>query len=231
MFNKRLDIFSDKIRGLVINLPTFFLVKISKLGDYFYIDINGSIKKASFYFLNSSDFSQSLIVQFVSVVTYFILSIILSLIIDLILNIVLIIQYRGYLQFKRAEEVGLQLKYFDIQNSARVEVEVPYKFSKRRLNERKTEKEMLYMILTLCSVSIISRIVITILCVSFIFFYHIQSFLISGLIFTLIFTLTPTASIFIFHSFNKAFRIEFKKIISFEKQNEMNCKFKCCHGF
>jgi hypothetical protein len=216
---------------LVINLPILFLLKITNLGDYFYTDINGSTKKASFYFINSSDFSQSLIGQFVSVVIYFILSILLGLIVGLILNTITIIQYRRYLQFKRAEEVGLQLKYFDIQNSARVEVVVPYKFSQKRLNERKAEKEMLYMILTLCSVSIISRIVITILSISIVFFYNTQIFLISDLIFTLIFTLTPTVSIFIFHSFNKAFRQEFKKIISFKKQNEMKCSFKFCHKF
>ena len=161
----------------------------------------------------------------------FFVCIILSLIIDVAINIISIVQFRGYLRFKRAEEVGLQLKYFDTQNSARVEVVVPYKFSKRRLNERKTEKEMLYMILTLCSISFFSRIFFLFLSFSYSFFFDFQNVLVFRVITNFIYSLVPTVSIFIFHSFSKAFRIEFKKIISFEKQNEMKCIFKCCYKY
>ena len=129
------------------------------------------------------------------------------------------------------EEVELQLKYFEIENSTRVEIRIPYKFSQKRLNQRKSERQMLYMILTLCSISIISRIIILFLFISIVFYYDFQSVLISILISNSIYTITPTVAIFIFHSFNKNFRLEFKKIISFEKKNEIKCQVKFCYKF
>ena len=216
---------------LIIYLPIFFTLKITSLGDYVYTNLNGSIYKASFYYPTSSEFTETLIGQLISLVTYFILGIILSLIIGLALNIVSFIQFREYLRYKRVEEVGLQLKYFDIQNSTRVEVVVPYKFSKKRLNERKREKQMLYLILTLCSISILTLLILMFNFVYFIFYYDFQSLIVVIVIATSIYTITPTVAIFIFHSFNKDFRNELKKIISFEKKSEMKCMFKCFYKF
>jgi hypothetical protein len=230
-FIKKYFTFSPKIISLIlvfvcliIDFSIPFTFKIVSFGDYIYNDLNGSKKKAFFYFPTTSEFANSLIGQLIILITFFTMSHFICLIVGITLIVISFIQYRQYLEKKKAEEIELRIKYFEVQDSTRIEIIRPYKFSQRRLHERQSEKKMLYMILIMCSMSILLRIIYIICFVYFVCFYDSFRLLVFGLISASIYTITPTVAIFIFHSFNRSFRLEFKKIISFEKQRNSNSK-------
>jgi len=209
---------------LIIDFSIPFTFKIVSLGDYVYSDLNGAKKRGLFYFPTTSEFAKSFIGQVIILITFFAMSHFVCLIVGVTLIVISFIQYRQYLEKKKAEEIELRIKYFEVQDSTRIEIIRPYKFSQRRLNERQSEKKMLYMILVMCSMSILLRSIYIICFVYFVCYYDSFRLLVFGLISATIYTFTPTVAIFIFHSFNRSFRLEFKKIISFEKQRNSNSK-------
>jgi hypothetical protein len=80
-------------------------------------------------------------------------------------------------------------------------------------NARDAEKNMLYMVLSLCSISIVTRLVIICSIPYFLFYYSFSGSLTLMVVFITIYTLVPTVSIFIFYSFNKIYREEFNRIL------------------
>ena len=83
--------------------------------------------------------------------------------------------------------------------------------TQKELNENRAEKNMFYMALTLCSISILSRCLIILSSFFFQFFSSLSTNLILKNITNTIYTLVPTSAIFIFYFFNKMFRQEFNK--------------------
>jgi hypothetical protein len=86
-----------------------------------------------------------------------------------------------------------------------------YELSQKDRNERKVEKNMFFMALTLCSISTLTRMLFMFYFVYLFFFSSFRSSLNVCLISYLVYTLEPTIGIFVFYSFNKMFRQVFKE--------------------
>ncbi len=81
----------------------------------------------------------------------------------------------------------------------------------KEMNENRAANNMLYMGLTLNSISIFSRILLFIFSLYFYFFTSFTNNLILSLVNFSICTLVPTLAIFVFYFFNNIFRQEIKK--------------------
>jgi hypothetical protein len=74
----------------------------------------------------------------------------------------------------------------------------------KEIKERKVEKNMFYMALTLCSISILSRLVNMLVYVYFFFYRTFEGTLTVAVVYFFINAFVPTVSIFIFFLFNPA---------------------------
>jgi hypothetical protein len=97
----------------------------------------------------------------------------------------------------------------------------------REQNKLQNEKNMYYMALTLCSISIMSRIFFMF---SFVYFFYFNSFSSSlnlTIITYLIHGLEPILNIFVFYSFNEIFSDEFNRkiLLKFSRSNSDNSSF------
>ncbi len=204
------------IACLCINTPLFFSAKVSSLGTY-PVELN---QTNTLYFCTSSDFSTTSIGQFFFGIIVF-LNQFLTLVIGLILNIVSVLQYKSYLRERSQREEAYRRVAFSNNNNhgevASIEVvsqRPDRQLTPREKKDRKVEKNMFYMALTLSTISTVSRILFMI---SYVFYFFFNSF---SYTLILIFnsysiqTLVPSSGIFVFYSFNKMFRQEFKKRIS-----------------
>ena len=84
----------------------------------------------------------------------------------------------------------------------------------KEIKERKVETNMFFMALTLCTISLISRVLLMIVLVYFLMFNTFYNYLIIFLMTISIQVLVPSSGIFVFYFFNKMFRQEFKQKIS-----------------
>ncbi len=90
--------------------------------------------------------------------------------------------------------------------------------SNKEKKERKAEKNMLYMALTLCTTSIISRILLMVCYIYYFIFYSFATNLLIHVVNYSIQTIVPSISIFVFYFFNKMFREEFNMTFK-DKEN------------
>jgi len=195
---------------LCIDAPLAFVLKISQLGTYFYFDSNNSKKKfATFYFFLNSDFSESLYGKFLLALSYFFLNLILSIIVGVTLNVVSLFKYKYYVREKRRQDTQANSSH-DQATTSRREI-MPKKLTQKEINENRAEKNMLYMALTLCSISILSRCLIITGAAFFLAFASFSTNLIITTVNNTIYALVPTVAIFVFYFFNKMFREEFNK--------------------
>jgi len=187
-----------------------FVLKIANFGSYYYIDSNNGEKKfATFYYFINSDFSATLLGKFLLVVSYFFLNLFLSVIVAVTLNVVSLFKYKSYLREKRERDTSVVSNHNQAITSS--SETMPKKLTPKELKEKRAEKNMLYMALTLCSISILSRCLIILCSVFFQFFLSLSTNLILTNINNTIYTLVPTSGIFVFYFFNKMFRKEFRK--------------------
>ncbi len=190
---------------LVINIPIVFGLKIVSLGDYYYVDSSHGVKQYStFFFPISSDFSQTLYGQILLFFFTFFASLFLSMVVGIVLNILSYLKYRAYARHRQHEIEQLQMS--SIHNRPTTNFEVDQMNDRKKWERRKIN--MLYMALTLSSISILSRLTL-ISC--FIFYFAYTSFSNSFVFYVInnaINTFGPTVSIFVFYSFNKMFRDE-----------------------
>jgi len=84
----------------------------------------------------------------------------------------------------------------------------------KEIKERKAEKIMFYMALTLCTISLISRVLLMIVLVYFLMFNTFYNSLITFSMANSIQILVPVSGFFVFYFFNKRFRQEFKQRFS-----------------
>jgi hypothetical protein len=201
---------------LCIDAPLAFVLKIEKFGTYYYFDSNNGEKKfAEFYYFVNSDFSASIFGKILLVVSYFFLNLFLSVIVGVTLNVVSLLKYKSYVREKRRQDTSVNSNHNQATTSSS-EI-TPKKLSQKELNEKRAEKNMFYMALTLCSISILSRCLIILCSVFFQFFSSLSTNLILTNINNTIYTLVPTSGIFVFYFFNKMFRKEFKKKLGIDK--------------
>jgi hypothetical protein len=141
---------------LLINIETAFTSKIVVLGEYV---TTGNSSLSLVYDFANTDFVSSQLGSIIQTFTYFFLNIFCTLIVGITLNIVSFVQYKVYLSDKkRFINSGIQ------QQNAQSETITLSKL-------RKSEKSMLFMIITLCSISIVSSIVFILCAMYFVFWY------------------------------------------------------------
>jgi hypothetical protein len=192
----------------LINFPLFFVSKSSALGSYFYRDSNGHKYTATFYFLTTSDFSLTYFGQILNGFFTFFLNLFLSLLVGIILNVSSFIKYKSHVNNKKREVE--QLQNSSINNRPTTNREM-VQMSLRENMERKIEKNMFYMALTMSSISFVSRFLLMMCYLYYFIFSSFSNSLLILLIANFIYTLGPTLSVFIFYSFNQMFRDETNK--------------------
>jgi hypothetical protein len=158
---------------LFIELPFAFSLKVTNLGDCFFLDESTGQKiKKTIYSYGRSDFSATqfgvILIGFTSVF----LNLFLTLVIGITLNIVSVYLYSSYLKQRKLREVFLRAsespnsnedKAYDSLNTQPKRTLTP-----KEKQERKIERNMMLMALTLSSISILSRIIL--LCCLFMLF-------------------------------------------------------------
>jgi len=188
-----------------INLPLFLSSKVSSLGDFYYMDSNGRKHTATFYFMTISDFSLTYSGKILFGFLTFFLTLFFTLLVGVILNVYSYIKYKSYVKNKTERT---QVRLLDNGSTTNREL---IQLSLRESMERKIEKNMFYMALTLSTIAFLSRFI---LMVCHLYFFSFSSFsysLLIMLILNVIYTSGPTLSIFIFYSFNQMFRDETNK--------------------
>jgi len=113
--------------------------------------------------MTASDFSSTPYGQLLLAFTSFFLNLLLTLVVGVILNIVSVCQYKLYLRGKKQRDEA----YKRASNPGKSEqVLKRQEMTMKEANERKAEKNLLFMALTLSSISILSRILFNaLLCV------------------------------------------------------------------
>jgi hypothetical protein len=199
---------------LFINVPLIFGLEIDSFGDYSYFDSNGVNHTASFYFLNVSQFGLTFFGQTLLAVSTFFLNLFLTLFVGITLNILSYTKYKSHVRKRQREIEELQMS--SIHNRPTTSREM-LQVNEREKIERRIEKNMFFMALTLSSISVLSRFLFMISYVYYFVFYTFSNSILIGVIGQFVYTFGPTVSIFVFYSFNNTFR------------NEMNKRLRFCH--
>jgi hypothetical protein len=166
---------------------------------------------ANLYNFVNSDYAMTKLGKFFIIFTAFTLNTLFSLIVVIVLNVIYLVQYKAYLNKKRRLTEAINMRLLKICNNSFMSKNLNDRLSQKDKNERNAEKNMLYMVLCLCSISIMSRLVIIFFILFFLFHYSFSGTLTLMVVFITIYTLVPTVSIFIFYSFNKIYREEFNR--------------------
>ena len=222
---------------LFIDIFSVFVIKVKSLGTYYYYDDSSNELKqtAEFYYFGPSDFSFSLVGKILILLSGPVLNIFLSIVVGITLNIVSVKLYRSYVRERRQKEEVYtsiafnhdQEKAIDALNEDEIEEMnvmpmiklVRIQLTQKELNENRAEKNMFKMALTLCSCSILFRVLLILVYIYFVFFTSsFSDNLVLVLVANSIYSFGPTVAICIFYSFNKMFRAEFKKKF-FRKKN------------
>jgi hypothetical protein len=189
---------------LLINIPFIFALKVESFGSYSYEEDSSKVSKriAYFYYFKSSDFSMSPTGRLLLGFTGPFLKTIVLVIVDVALNVVSVSLYRTYIRERREKENALN----ESQPTTSSKVVRTKEFTRKEINENKAERNMFFMALTLCSISIVSRLFFVF---SFVYIFYFNSFsdiLFLNIINLAIYTLVPTMAIGVFYFFNKLFR-------------------------
>jgi len=207
----------------IINFPTLFSQEIVSLDQFYYIDTKNETKHfATFYYYGNSKFSRTPLGQLTSLVGSLLLNFMFSLFAGLILNIISFVQYKLYL-LKRQQPpapsaaVPSRHKSLDDENPTSKTINVYLR--QKETNERAAEKNMFYMILTLCSVCVLTRLFIMFAFVLFFFYNTFANTLSMSLFCCFVYTFSATYSIVIFYLFNKKFRQTLKRMLACNLNN------------
>ena len=212
-FPSRYVVLSLCLTCLLIDLPVAFTFKINSFGRYFYMNEFGERINATFYYFESSEFSLSPFGQIILVFTGFFLNLFLTLFISVTLNITYFIQYKTYLEERRSKVEEYRLVSFEVTTSSiatpnLVRARPTRRLTLKEIDEQNAESNMFWMTLTLCLMSILTRVLFMFAYVFFLFFYSFSNSLLLLIANDLIVAIEMSASIFIFYSFNRIFREE-----------------------
>jgi len=186
---------------LFIDVPFLFAFKVKSFGCYYYLG-----KDYTFYYFEASDFSQTLTGQILLGFSQIILNQMLTLCTGILLNIVYIHKYKSYLTQRKRQINDYEMGSIHYKHHRHREIEL---LSSIEGIKRRIEKNMLYMGLTLCSISILSRVVLIVCHVGYFYFRASFQFNLRICVFvSCMFSLVPTLAIFVFFSFNTMFRQE-----------------------
>lgn len=177
-------------------------------GFDFYED---NVLKGTFYIAAPSEVAQSPIGSKALIVLYFVRDF-FTLIVGLVLNCVSLIQLRAFLVKKSKLRDIFQQQ--PPKTTTQTEAQTTVNDNRRvtRDLDKKASRNSLYMVVTLCFVSILSRL--TLIITNTYFLFRNDGFtLILVTLTDLVIVLGPSLSFFIFYMFNKIFRKEVKRMI------------------
>lgn len=199
-----------------INFPVMFCLKIEPFGTYYYLNDMNQMKFATFYFVHSSDFSSTLFGRILLAVSSLILNFTCTIVAGVALNIFSIYKYKSYLRQRRHDVDALVRISFQNRDGTLIRRQLD-QMSLREKILRRTEKNMFYMALNLCSISMVARVLFMFFYVYFFYFNSsYQATPLIALISVSIHTIEPITNIFVFYLFNKMFRDIFnRKVNSF----------------
>ena len=198
---------------LFIDLPFTSSLKIAPLSNYYYINSNGVKQTDTFYYYTLSDFGRSFFGQILIGFTSVFLNQFMSLLVGVTLNIVSYVKFKLYSNRRKREFEHLQMSSINNRPTTSREIEQQ---RQRERTEQQIERNMYRMSLTLCTISIISRILSILVFFLNFFFKSFSSSHLTETVGNLIFTLVPTVSTFIFYSFSQMFRDETKRVFRLE---------------
>ena len=175
--------------------------------------------------------------------TELLLNLLSCIVVGIALNVISFVKFRIYLKSKRREEMGrVEMKMIPSAppsspktirprsttiNSETINCRlmaitpiIKYKRKpiRKELNELQVEKTMFYMILTLCSISIVTRVCNMCCIIIVLNFPTFSNRLVLMLITLFNFTLLPNVSLFIFCGFDRTFRNILQKMCSVDEQ-------------
>jgi len=197
---------------LLLDIPNIFAYDIDSVGTYFNFDSTDfKMRNVTFYYLNSSHFSKTSVGRVLLSFNIFFLNTLLCLIVGVTLNVLLFyVKYKQYARKRQQEIESLLIR--SVHNKPTIDREL-IQFNYRERTDSKIEKNMAYMAITLCSMSILTRFLI-IACSSYMSLDQtISSLILSLMIVYFINSILPIVSIFIFYFFNEKFRNETNRIV------------------
>ncbi len=200
------------ITCLLIDIPISLSFKTTPMGNYFYFDANGEKEYSTLYSNTSSDFSKQAYGRILLGITIFFLHFLLSFLVGVTLNIFSYIKYKSYMNKRNIEVTELEMS--SINNRPTISRELEQMKHKERFNLQ-LEKNMLYMALTLCFISIVSCAIFMASYFYFFYFYSFSNSLILKTLINSLSTFVPTVSIFVFYAFNTRFRDETNTFLRF----------------
>ncbi len=206
----------------VINVPVMFCLQIEPFGTYYYYylsdDDSNQMKFATFYFVHSSKFSSTLFGRILLAASSLVLNFTCTIVAGVALNIFSVYKYKSYLRQRRHDVDALIRVSFQNNSMHRDGTVLRRRLDQMSLREeilRRTEKNMFYMALNLCSISILARVLFMFFYVYFFYFNSSnQATPIIALISVLIHTIEPITNILVFYLFNKMFRDIFNRKVN-----------------
>jgi hypothetical protein len=186
----------------------------SSFGEY-YDDFKE--ENVTFYYSQSSDFSLTPLGQIIMGCIDFFLNLLVTLVAGVALNIVSYLKFKSYMMQQRQEiSSETELEMISVNNRLMTHREVEQYYERQRVKHQ-IERNMFYMALTLCSISVISRLLLMTIYIFYSLFYSFSILIYTYLICFSIFTLEPTLAIVVFYSFNRMFREKFDEKILCKK--------------
>ena len=164
---------------LFIDILNPFSLKVESFDTYYYLDSNGSKQISPFFYFTASEFSHTLFGQIILSIMVPFLNLFLSVLVGIVLNIVSVNLYRSYIRERRERVKGYARASLN-QTNNELDIQVVVvpkskKLSRKEVDENKAESNMFSMALTLCSLSILSRILIILIYIylfcSMLYFY------------------------------------------------------------
>ena len=197
---------------LLIDIPIGLSFKTTPMGNYFYFDANGEKEYSTLYSNTSSDFSNQAYGRILLGFTIFFLHFLLSFLVGVTLNILSYIKYKSYMNKRHMEVTELQMSSINNQPITSRELE---QMEQRERLDRQIERNMFYMALALCSMSVLSCAIFMASYIYFFYFYSFSNSLILKTLVNSLSTFVPTLSIYVFYAFNKMFRDETNTFLRF----------------
>ena len=199
---------------LIIDSFYAFVFVPASGGDYVYLSSkDGTLKQNTFYYVGTSDFANSNVGKNL-LITVYVVRDFFTMIPSVILNVVSLVQMRTYFKNKA---IQLQLKRSELNT----------KEAKKEQKSRQTEKNHLLMVITLCCIAIVSRAVLIMNSVYYLFSTDYIATL-SGALVDLAIAFGPAVSFFVFHRFNRRFKKEFLIMIGILKRKRINSNNVAC---
>ena len=187
----------------------FSFVYVPSPGFNFYFFDSGGVKRqGTLYIMIVSKLATSPY-GFMGVVSVYIVRDLFTLIVSVTLNIVSLIQLRRYIRKKEAIlKSPLSSNHIATASSSGKLTKIIKSSQKSQM----TENSLLFMVVILCSISIVTRLTLIACNMYYLFYVNSISYILSAVI-NLVLVMGPASSFFVFYSFNKVFRSEFFKML------------------